>query len=464
MVLADDTDYLALDANWYARRLKQERPDEPWDEADIALRSELHALLAQFRKAEKEARDAKVPLASEALAALARAAEILQQLSESHPANAELPYDLACIAALQGKPDEAMAALTAAYEAGWWRGEMADADRDLASLRERDDYKALLQQMREVELESEPPAEFSARKQWNRAGEPAKVGRRYVISAMLAHVSEKTNTREEALTGLRASVAADGSRPTGTVYYMVSKDRARTGPRQWAFEAAAKALGELGVQAEVIDGVLPDSKLDVVGAMIGIAKFSWEESGSTILPGAFCDHLTSFGGVMTGTNQTLLSELMRHGAAGACGTVKEPYNTPTKFPTPFMHVFYASGCSLGEAFYQSVKAPYQQLLVGDPLCQPWATAPVVSVKGLQPGATVKGTRRLTATAEGDQPVARYELFVDGVRRQTCLPGERIVLDARELADGEHEARVVAIAGPVETQGRAIIPFRVRREN
>ena len=338
---------------------------------------------------------------------------------------------------------------------------MTEADRDLASLRARDDYKALLAKMNAVILETQPPQPFSSQTTWARGGEPTEgEGRRYVLSAMLAHTGGAANTLEEALACLRRSAAADGSRPTGTVYYMVSGDRARTGPRQWAFRSAAEALGKLGVRSEALPGVLPQEKADVAGLAIGTASFTWADSGSNILPGAFCDHLTSFGGVMKGTKQTLLSEFLRHGAAGACGTVTEPYNTPAKFPSPFLHVFYASGCSLAEAFYQSVPGPYQQFLVGDALCQPWATPPEVSVRGIQPGQVVSGRRRMHPTASGPLPVTRYELFVDGRRVQVCAPAGALVLEASNLAMGYHEARVVAIAGPLETQGRAIIPFRV----
>jgi len=198
----------------------------------------------------------------------------------------------------------------------------------------------------------------------------------------------------------------------------------------------------------------------VVGLAIGTASFTWADCGSDILPGAFCDHLTSFGGAMKGTEQTLLSEFLRHGAAGACGTVTEPYNTPAKFPSPFLHVFYASGCSLAEAFYQSVPGPYQQLLVGDALCQPWATPPQISVRGIQPGQVVSRRRRLHPTTTGPLPVTRYELLIDGRRVHISAPDGDLVLATEGLAPGYHEARVVAIAGPLETPGRAIIPFRV----
>ena len=44
---------------------------------------------------------------------------------------------------------------------------------------------------------------------------------------------------------------------------------------------------------------MPLNKPDVQGVMMGTASFDWKASGSTILPGAICEHFTSFGGVMT---------------------------------------------------------------------------------------------------------------------------------------------------------------------
>ena len=84
----------------------------------------------------------------------------------------------------------------------------------------------------------------------------------------------------------------------------------------------------------------------------------------------------------SGASQTPLSEFLRYGAAGASGTVTEPYAIAEKFPHPMLQVHYARGCTLAEAFYQSVCGPYQLLIVGDPLCRPWANIPKVTVAGL----------------------------------------------------------------------------------
>jgi hypothetical protein len=125
-----------------------------------------------------------------------------------------------------------------------------------------------------------------------------------------------------------------------------------------------------------------------------------------------------------------------------------------------VQVHYARGCTLAEAFYQSVRGPYQLLIVGDPLCRPWADIPQVSVAGVQAGATVQGPLALrpTAVPAGKNGVDHFELFVDGLRLTSCVPGGTLKLDTNLLADGAHELRVVAIeAGAIRSQGRQILP-------
>lgn len=288
----------------------------------------------------------------------------------------------------------------------------------------------------------------------------ASPGSTYLLSAMLGVTSGRGNTVEEVIQYLKRSAAADGTHPKGTVYY-VKNSNIRSRTRHDAFPAAVSELEELGVAAEIVEGILPRGKDDVQGAMIGTAVFDWQESESTILPGAICEHLTSAGGVMSaGASQTPLSVFLRHGAAGASGTVTEPYAIQAKFPTPRVHVHYARGCTLAEAFYQSVSGPYQLLIVGDPLCRPWANVPTVRAEGVQDGAIVKGTLKLdpTATISNNSKVSHFELFVDGATRARCQPGESLDLDTTRLADGYHELRVIAHeAGPIASQGRRGIP-------
>jgi hypothetical protein len=198
--------------------------------------------------------------------------------------------------------------------------------------------------------------------------------------------------------------------------------------------------------------------------MIGTASFDWSESGSTILPGAICEHFTSFGGdLRASASQTPLTVFLRHGAAGSSGTVVEPYAMADKFPRPGLHVHYGRGCTLAEAFYQSIIVPYQLLIVGDPLCRPWAVIPQVTVGGATAGETIRGTVTIEPQASVPQGgrVKSFEVFLDGRRAATVRPGNPLEIDTTRIADGYHELRVVAIeSSPIESQGRAILPIYV----
>ena len=127
-----------------------------------------------------------------------------------------------------------------------------------------------------------------------------------------------------------------------------------------------------------------------------------------------------------------------------------------------MQVHYARGCSLAESFYQAVNGPYQLLIVGDPLCRPWARIPLVELAAFDASQPVSGELVLAPTATcGEQGIAEMRLFVDGALHSTAAPGESFSLDTTALVDGYHELRFVAIEdSPIESQGRLIVPITV----
>jgi hypothetical protein len=181
-----------------------------------------------------------------------------------------------------------------------------------------------------------------------------------------------------------------------------------------------------------------------------------------LLPGAICDNLTSYGGdLQSKSSQTPLSDFLRAGAAGASGVVSEPLALQAKFPLPSLFIHYASGCSLAESYYQSIACPYQQLVVGDPLCQPFAVIPQVSIEGLQAGAEVKGeiSFKVNTTVKPPKQVGAVELFLDGRLVARFAPGRSPQLDTTKLPDGYHEFRLVAVnSDPIESRGRLILPL------
>ncbi len=113
---------------------------------------------------------------------------------------------------------------------------------------------------------------------------------------------------------------------------------------------------------------------------------------------------------------------------------------------------------MAEAFYQSISGPFQLLIVGDPLCQPFAAIPEVTVQGVADGQFVTGDVEIAPAAKvaPGRSVGHFELFVDGVRSQSRGAGQHLILDTTKLGDGYHELRVVAVdASPIEVQGRWI---------
>ena len=312
------------------------------------------------------------------------------------------------------------------------------------------------------EQEKEPTLGFSSVTAYGPHGEAGTgSGRHYLLSMMLAVTAGRGNSRDEVLNYLNRSAAADGTHPRGTIYYVQNGD-IRSKVRQAGFPDAVKKLNALGVAAEILHGTVPEGKNDVQGVMMGVANFDWKASQSTILPGAICEHFTSFGGDMhAGAGQTPLSEFLRYGATAASGTVTEPYALPQKFPSPMLQVHFARGCTVAESFYQAVLCPYQLLIVGDPLCRPWANIPEITVAGVAGGETIHGEIKVKPKAHFAEGLdtEHFEMILDGLKIRECPPEGSLDVDTNKISDGAHELRVVAMSkGPVAARGEKIIPF------
>lgn len=460
LTTAKDIRYLDLNVNTYARRFGARSADTPWKPDELKRYAEaLQTLALESRprgaNRDEQPADALLPVNHPALVA---AMETLLQLSHAHPQSPELLYNLACALATRDRNDEALATLKSAVAAGWFDHRHAARDPDWKSLQEHVDFKALLTGMKSVKLDVLPARGFRSDVAWQPNGEPTERSEqpRFLLSTVLGITAGRGTKLAEVVTGLRRSAAADGTRPTGTVYFVRNGD-VRSTTREWGFASAVDKLKSLGVDAVIEEGVLPQKKGRVAGAMIGIADFDWPKSESTILPGAIVEHLTSFGGVMTkGAGQTPLTEFLRHGAAGSSGTVTEPYAIQAKFPNPFIHVHYASGCSLAEAFYLSVTGPYQLLIVGDPLCNPWQREIKVTVEVPAADKPWQGTVALRAKSDSPDGVTPLEvvLYVDGQRLKSARPNEPIGFDTTKLPDGEHQITLLMTGNDaVESIGR-----------
>jgi uncharacterized protein (TIGR03790 family) len=302
---------------------------------------------------------------------------------------------------------------------------------------------------------SQPPLTlgFRAAYQWDPERAKATKGIRYHIAAMLGCTQGRGNTVREVIDSLTRSAQADAKHPRGVVYYMKNDD-VRSQARHELFPAAVAELKKIGVRAQLLPGTLPAQHADVQGLMTGAADYAWAGSHSKILAGGIADNFTSWAGVMEeSSSQTPVSEWIRAGAAGTCGSVFEPYAIPEKFPSAWLHVHYARGATLGEAFYQSIRGPYQQLLLGDPLCQPFAKQPSLDDVELPRAKTVSGEISIATPASSQLAVKSWELHLDGHLTVAVAPGTKLALDTTQFADGTHELRIVAIAdGDLETHG------------
>ncbi len=468
-VMAKDVRYLDLNVNFYARRVVAETTDTPWTIEEQRRYAEVLMKLQQHVQANQQRKGGGAPTDDEqekTASLLKEVVAVFDELQKAHPRSSELHYNRACGLAQLDQADAAMTALKAAVKSGWWDHQHTARDDDLKSLRGRDDFKAVLDEMKTIDFTVQPAVGFRSSVGWLPNGTPTTDERapRYLLSTVLACTTGRGTSVDEALANLRRSAAADGSHPPGTIYFERNGD-VRSTTREWAFRNAARKLESLGVKAVIEDGVLPRQKADVAGAVIGVADFDWPKSGSTILPGAIVEHLTSFGGVMTkGAGQTPLTEFLKQGAAGSSGTVTEPFAVQAKFPSPFIHAHYASGCTLAESFYQSVTGPYQLLIVGDPLAQPWRRKFTLSIKGLAKDSPLAGDVMLqpkTDSPDGISP-ANFELYVDGLRIQSVPPAESLRWDTRKHTNGEHVLTVLARGNDaVQTIARSRVTVTVR---
>ncbi len=221
-------------------------------------------------------------------------------------------------------------------------------------------------------------------------------------------------------------VASDSTFPAQPVILAKTSDPSRN-VRYHEFDNAifnAQLLGNCALLRTNADS--PWGQTNLLGYQTGLASFS--VSPNTFVPGAMADSLTSFGGIIFGPNsQTTLLAFINAGAAGSYGTVTEPSANTQKFPDPQDYFYQARGFSLAECYYQSLYAPYQGLIVGEPLAAPFAQAASGGWTGVATNAVLSGTAQLGvafSAVDANHPLQQIDLFVDGKYFQTltnCAP-------------------------------------------
>ncbi len=444
--LANSPSYLAMDANWYARRIVRNMLEAPF----------VGKLQTQYQAAIENYKAKKYEAAADAFAGILK----------DHPRQVAVRYYLARSLAKAGKQAEALKELELCVRSGWCYRSLTENDSAFSELKNLPRFTTILQATPELTYGILPTRGFQGSVFWGRNGwdnGDRSEGKQFVLSTVLGVTAGRGNTREEVIANLARSRAADGRNPNGTFFFSRTSD-VRSTTRQPQFPQALKTLRRMGFRAEMTPEVMPKNRDRVLGVTLGSPRLDWSASGSRFEPGALADNLTSFGGILAAkASQTPLTDFLAQGAAGASGTVVEPLSIPNKFPDANLHVHYAKGCTLAESFYQSVQAPFQLLIVGDPLCAPWAKFPKFSVAGLTEGQQLTSDFSLKMTPDKDSPAIRhFEVFLDGIKGNRDIPpGEKINLRLNSLTDGYHEIRIAALDKTmIRTKASKTIGFEV----
>lgn len=445
-ILANSPNYLSYEANNYASRpggsllkplfVTQERKkefesllaDEEWSSAAELLASERKTLPSELRPAMRVI-EAQIQV---------RANEL----------------------------DAAEQSLKEAVAEGW-QFKTAISTAEFEPLKDRPEMIATLSRCADTPFDYTPFRGFDARACYTANSlscNDNRLGVNYMLSVVLGVARDFGITRFEVVQSLKRSAKSDYQGVEGTFLFSKTND-VRTTTRASHFPATIERLRMKGFEAKMIPTALPQRREQVAGLMVGAPNLSIATSGVELMPGAIADNLTSYGGAMTSSSQTKATEFLRHGAAGSSGTVYEPYTIINKFPHPMIHDAYTDGLTLAEAFYSNVLAPYQLLIVGDPLCQPFAAPPRFEVNAESVLVSKSDALRLNITSNDDgQDIKSLTLSIDGTHVGEIAFKPQIALDLTNIPQGWHELRIIAKSNdPIESRFEQKLEFQVQDE-
>ncbi len=424
-VLADDPAYLNFGSNLYARGKFSRHFVNPFS----------GDLKDKFNRAADLLKEQK----------FADASPLWVELQEAMPGMPGVAIRAAESLAEEDRLDEARKMILAAIKAGWWSASYLQDTPALEKCLDDPNIQKLLPLLDDSPTAWQGPHAFSATVGWTLTGSPVDVkkgGMPYLCSCMLAVVEPTASTLGGAVRVLRRAGQADRTFPSGRFAFTASGDvRAKT-----RFPGVADAvvyLQEHGHDTEIFRGTVPEKAGGIIGLMTGTATASLLDKPWILQRGAIAENLTSFGAAFGNRSQTKLTEFLAAGAAMSSGTVTEPYSLQPKFPMPMLYGYYARGLSAIESFYQSVASPYQLLIVGDPLTQPFAKAPdeVVEISFISEGKRrMRIARRSLGLKAPKSPTKTIEVYVDDRLFRVTAAVPAIEVNWPENAAGVYDVR------------------------
>lgn len=446
-VLAKSGGYLAFDANFFAARSGNSvlRPILSDNQAMKAYISKLQA---------KEWKSA---------------AELLESATESTPRELRAPNYLLAAKnwASADEAEKAIGSIEAAVLSGWQYRDAIENAPEFSKLFEERSFQRLLKLCPDLPFDYTPTRGFDARRFYainSTETKDPKFGIPFMLSTVLGVTRDLGISRFDVITALNRSAKADYMPAHGAFLFTRSSD-VRTTTRLPYFEIAIERLKKRGFDARIVDGVMPPPGEKCAGLMIGTPEFSILSSGIEIMPGAIAENLTSLGGAMRDPSQTKATEFIRAGAAITSGAVFEPYSIVSKFPNPMIHVAYTDGLTAAEAFYSSVLSPYQLLILGDPLCQPYAKPPRFTLKN-PPTQCHKNEPIVLdfVVAENGVEPENILITLDGRFLNEVLFEDKLSLQFSSIPIGYHELRIIAKSSqPIQHCYEQTFPFFVHAE-
>ena len=154
-------------------------------------------------------------------------------------------------------------------------------------------------------------------------------------------------------------------------YLLVTSDKNRNS--RAGFFPRSVNIPQKGLEIHRIEADSIENKKDIMFYLTGMVTVPKLETLG-FLPGALADHLTSFGGELTGGSQMSSLKWLDAGATASYGSVSEPCNHWQKFPNPVVLIqHYLSGDTAIEAYWRSVLWPAQGVFIGEPLAAPYCS-------------------------------------------------------------------------------------------